>query len=56
MKTVTAHHNNFARRPNIPYPNAATTRQLWNKFIDLLLMGAMGAAGAAILLFIIALS
>ena len=56
MKTATVHRNNFARRPNIPYPNAATTQQLWDKFVDLLLMGAIGAGGAAILLFIIALA
>ena len=50
MKTATLTH--IARTPLIPYPNAATRRQLLNKFLDLLLTGAIGAALAAMLLFL----
>ena len=50
MKTATLTH--VAKRPSLPYPNAATRRQLINKFLDLLLTGAIGAAIAAVLLFL----
>ena len=56
MKAVTARRPDFANRPNIPYPNAATKRQLLDRFIELLLMAALGIGSAAILLFILALA
>lgn len=56
MKTVTARRANLASRPNLPYPNAATKRQIIDRFIELLLMGALGIGSAAILLFILALA
>ena len=50
MKTATITQN--ASRPTLPYPNAATRRQILNRFLDLLLTGAIGAAIAAMLLFL----
>lgn len=55
MKTV-AYRTDYAPQPNLPYPNAATRRELFNRFIDLLLVGAIGAGAAAILLFLLALA
>ena len=48
MKTTTI------RKASLPYPNAATRRQVMNKVLDLLLMAAIGAAVAAMLLFLLA--
>jgi hypothetical protein len=42
-------------RPALPYPNAATRRQILNKILDLLLTGAIGAGIAAMLLFLMVL-
>lgn len=56
MKTNVIYRTDYANRPNLPYPNAATRRELLNKFLDLLLMGALGVGAAAILLFVLALT
>lgn len=56
MKTTTIYRADYTTRPNLPYPNAATRQELINKFLDLLLMAALGIGAAAILLFIVALS
>ena len=56
MKTAAIHRTDLANRPNLPYPNAATKRQLFQRFIDLLLMAALGAGAAASILFILALA
>lgn len=56
MKTATTRYSDFANRPNIPYPNAATRRQILDRFVDLLLMAGLGVGAAAILLFIFALA
>lgn len=53
MKTATMTQK--INRPALPYPNAATRRQILNKFLDLLLTGAIGAAIAAMLLFLMVL-
>jgi hypothetical protein len=45
-----------SQRKPLPYPNAATRRELIHKFLDLLLMGALGVGAAAILLFVLALT
>lgn len=50
MKTATMMKS--ANRPVLPYPNAATRRQILNRVLDLLLTGAIGAAIAAMLLFL----
>ncbi len=52
MKTNTIYRANSASLPNLPCPNAATRRQMFQKLLDLLLTGAIGAGAAAILLFL----
>ena len=52
MKTTVTYRTDYAHRPNLPYPNAATRKELLNKFIDLLLVAAIGAGAAAIMLFL----
>ncbi len=56
MKTTALHRSDYANRPNLPYPNAATRREMFNKFLDLLLVAALGAGTAAILLFLVAIT
>lgn len=53
MKTATAHRYAFTTNPRIPYPNAASRKELVHKFLDLLLIGAIGAGLAASLLFLL---
>ena len=53
MKTATITRNE--NRPALPYPNAATRRQILNRVLDLLLTCAIGAAFAAMLLFLMVL-
>lgn len=43
-------------RQEIPYPNAATRRQILHRVLDLALMGAIGAGLAAAFLFVLALA
>ena len=43
-------------KATIPYPNAATRRQIANKVLDLLLMAAVGAGLATMLLLFLALA
>ena len=50
MKTTTI------RKDALPYPNAATRRQVANKVVDLFLMAAIGAGAAAMILFLLALA
>lgn len=45
-----------APRQALRYPNAADRRQILNKFIDRLLIGAIGVGCAAIVLFLSALA
>lgn len=52
MKTTTIYRASSTSLPNLPCPNAATRRQMFQKFLDLLLTGAIGAGAAAILLFL----
>ena len=56
MKTAAMHRSDLANRPNLPYPNAATKRQIFDRFIDLLLMAALGVGTAACVLFILVLA
>lgn len=56
MKATMYYRSNSASRHSLPYPNAATRRQLLNKFLDLLLIAACGmgmAATVALLLIIL---
>lgn len=41
---------------SLPYPNAATRRQVMDKVLNFLLMAAIGAGVAAMLLFLLALA
>ena len=56
MKTATMKRTQINRTPVIPYPNAATRQELLHKFLDLVLVCAIGAGLAATLLFILALA
>jgi len=56
MKTNVLYRSDYAKRPNLPFPNAATRREMFSKFLDLLLTAALGAGAAAILLFFMALT
>ena len=44
------------KKATLPYPNAATRRQVANKVLDLLLIAAVGAGLAAMLLLLLALA
>ena len=48
MKATTVQMPNVRR--GVPYPNAATRKQVLNRFVDLLLVGAIGMVFAAIVL------
>lgn len=56
MKTITYRTTDFAKRPHIPYPNAATRQQILDRFVELLLMAGLGIGAAAIVLFLFALA
>ena len=43
-------------RPGVPFPNAATRREVFQKFLDLALMTAISLGIAASILFLLALS
>ena len=55
MKTATIRKHPTNSLPRLPYPNAASRRELFHKLLDLLLVGAMGAGAAAILLLLMVL-
>lgn len=55
MKTATLRKHDVNTLPELPYPNAASRRELLHKLLDLLLVGAMGAGAAAILLLVMVL-
>lgn len=55
MKTTTVYQNPI-NRPAAPYPNAASRRKLLNKFVDQLLVCAMGVACITALLFFMTLA
>lgn len=56
MKTAAVYPSVRSARPRIPYPNAASRRQVFAKAVDFLLMAASGAGAAAIVLFLLALA
>lgn len=56
MKTAAVYRSECASRPNLPYPNAATRREIFHKFLDLLLMGAIGVGAATVILFLLAIA
>ena len=55
MKTATIRANNTRTNIGKRYPNAATRREVLNKVLDNLLIGAIGAGAAASLLFVMLL-
>lgn len=55
MRTTAIYRTDYAPIPEVPFPNAATRKDILRKFLDLLLMGALGAGAAAILLFMLVL-
>lgn len=55
MKTATLRKHTAHTIPNLPYPNAASRKEIFNKVLDLLLVAAIGAGAAAILLFLLVL-
>lgn len=55
MKTATI-YGNTTPRTGLPYPNAATRKQIIHRMLDLLLVGAIGMAFAAIFLFLTVLA
>lgn len=56
MRTITLKQSGYSNMPNLPYPNSATRRELLHRFLNFLLVAAMGAGAAASLLFILALA
>ena len=52
MKAATVYVRQSRPQPRLTYPNAASRRQIMNRVMDLLLMGAIGMAFAAIVLFL----
>ncbi len=52
MKATTVKYADFRSMPQIPYPNAATRKELLHKFLDLVLVGAIGAGLAACLILV----
>lgn len=51
MKTAVIRPTTMQMRQNIPHPNAATRKEMLHKFLDLLVMGAVGAGLSAATLF-----
>lgn len=54
MKTTVYQHS--VNKPAVPYPNAASRKQLLDKFVDQLLVGAIGVACVTALLFFMTLA
>lgn len=50
MKAATIYRQMPTRRQAPAFPNAATRKQIINRFVDLLLVGAIGMAFAAMVL------
>lgn len=55
MKSATV-HTAVSSRPSIPYPNAATRREMMNKFLDNMLIAAMVFAAVTAFLFFLTLA
>ena len=56
MKYATIKRSKMSAVPVVPYPNAATRREMLHKVLDLVLVCAMGAGTAACLLFFLVLA
>ena len=55
MKTAT-YQSNFWNQPYVPYPNAATRRQVLDKMIDRLLIAVSSIGIVAVVLFLLAMN
>ena len=51
MKAATVYRQMPNVRRGAPYPNAASRREVLHRFVDFLLVGAIGIAFAALVLF-----
>lgn len=56
MKASATYKPFYSVQTKVPYPNAASRRQIIEKVIDLLLMAASGAGAAAMVLLMLALA
>jgi len=56
MKSAVIYTTDYAKQPPIPYPNAATRKELFHKLLDLVLVSAIGVGCAAGLLLMLALT
>ena len=55
MKTAIC-KTNYRPTTRIPYPNAASRKQIVNRIVDLTLTFVLGAGAAAIVLFVLAVA
>lgn len=53
MKTKAIYCREHTRMPQVPYPNAATRKEIMHKLLDMLLVAAIGGGAAASLLLIL---
>jgi hypothetical protein len=55
MKTTTYYRPKYAPRQSLPFPNAATRRQIFGKLLDLglIAVSGMGMAAAVLLLLVL---
>lgn len=56
MKTAVVFAQKFMNRPYIPLPNAATRRQLLNRYINSMLVGVCCAGIVVAILFLMTLA
>lgn len=56
MKTAALRQVQTNKTLMFPYPNSATREEMLHKFLDLILVGIIGAGLAACLLFFLALA
>lgn len=56
MKTEVIYRPAVNVRPSLPYPNAASRRQMFEKILDHLLIGAIGIGSVVIIAFLLALA
>ena len=55
MKATMTAKNSGKAIPHVRYPNAATRREMLQKILDLLIMGAVGAGLGAVALLLLAI-
>lgn len=55
MKTAAIYYHRYMNQPAVPYPNAASRRQVLHKVVDILLSAACCAGIIAIVIFLLML-